>query len=339
VVRGWIEQRRRFPGNTGIPEPLERVIRRCLEVDPAKRYQDGVELSAALKNAAEILSSQRRLRPGGRITRYAERYPFRTLVALTFLPHLIGSIVNIAYNSVEIRLVGAQESAFVWAVVVYNALVYPLCFFLAYRVICRVYWGWQALVRGDPGADVDLVRANLLALSDWGIGLACLGWFPGALFFPLFIDIVAGPIPASVYAHFAVSFVLSGLIALIYSHFGIQFVALRVLYPRLGNPDSAEPGLAERELSRAGRWFDLFQALAAVVPLAGAVLFLFAAGERLTLSVRLLVTGLIVLGMLGVFVAVLVRYRLNQVIQTLTGVRSESVFPSEATSGYNNRRN
>jgi eukaryotic-like serine/threonine-protein kinase len=337
-VRHWIAQRSEFPTDTGIPEPLERVIRRCLEPDPANRYQDGAELAAALKGAAEILAAQRRLPRGGRITRFAERFPFRTLVALTFLPHLIGSAVNITYNAVEIQLTEAQQQSFLWAILIYNGIIYPVCFALAYRVIYRVYRGWRDLDRGRRGADVDRVRGHLLSLSDWGIGLACLGWFPGALFFPLFIDAMAGGVKTPVYVHFAVSFILSGLIALIYSHFGIQFVTLRVLYPRLSNPDSTDGETVPRELDRAGRWFDLFQALAAVVPLTGAVLFLFAADDRLTLSVRLLAASLIVLGMIGVGVAVLVRYRLNLVIQTLVGVRVESAFPSEAISGYNIRR-
>jgi hypothetical protein len=120
-----------------------------------------------------------------------------------------------------------------------------------------------------------------------------------------------------VYAHFAVSFVLAWLVAMVYSHLGIQLVVMRVVYPRLGNPDRGDEGSAE--LARAARWLDPFQFLAALVPLAGAVLLVAMVEERLTMSVRLLVAGLIVLGMAGVGGAVAVRARLRRVVDVLSG--------------------
>jgi hypothetical protein len=87
-------------------------------------------------------------------------------------------------------------------------------------------------------------------------------------------------------------------------------------------------------LTRAGRWFDLFQCLAAVVPLVGAILLVAFTGEHLTLGLRLLLTSLIMLGMFGVGVVVIVRYRLNRIIQMLAaGTSDESAFPSGVSKG------
>jgi len=336
AVQRWLKQRETFPADSGLPAPMERVLRRCLHPNPAQRYQSGVELAQALQNAGELLAAERRLPPGGKLTRATQARPFLMLVALTFLPHLIGSVVNIAYNSIQIHLVSEQPQAFQWLVISYNAVMYPLCLFLAYRVIRPVYVGWQALhsPEGLSNADLDRLRTRALRLGDWGNIIACLGWLPGGIFFPIGLDLLAGPVPGSVYAHFLLSFLLSGLIALIYSHFGIQFVVLRILYPQLGEPDHLDRPRAAAELTRAGRWFDLFQALAAVVPLVGAILLVAFTGEHLTLGLRLLLASLILLGMFGVGVVVIVRYRLNRIIQMLAaGTSDESAFPSGLWKG------
>jgi hypothetical protein len=336
AVQRWLKQRETFPADSGLPGPLERVLRRCLHPDPAQRYQSGVELAQALQNAGELLAAERRLPPGGKLTRAAQARPFLMLVALTFLPHLIGSVVNIAYNAIQIHLDGDQQQAFQWLVIGYNAVMYPLCLFLAYRVIRPVYVGWQALHsrEGLADAELDRLRSRALRLGDWGNVIACLGWLPGGVFFPIGLDLLAGPVPGSVYTHFLLSFSLSGLIALIYSHFGIQFVVLRVFYPRLGEPNQLDRPRAAAELTRAGRWFDLFQCLAAVVPLVGAILLVAFTGEHLTLGLRLLLTSLIMLGMFGVGVVVIVRYRLNRIIQMLAaGTSDESAFPSGMWKG------
>jgi hypothetical protein len=130
---------------------------------------------------------------------------------------------------------------------------------------------------------------------------------------------LAGPISWQVYAHFILSFALSGLIAVVYSYFGIQFVVLRVVYAQLGNADARESASIKAELDRAARRLVVFQGLAALVPLAGAVLLVVLASGEMTLSFRILVTSLIVLGMIGVGIAVRVTRRLNEIIGLLRG--------------------
>jgi len=43
----------------GIPEAVDRIVRKALEKDPAKRFQDGKEMSAALKNAMESVKAHK----------------------------------------------------------------------------------------------------------------------------------------------------------------------------------------------------------------------------------------------------------------------------------------
>jgi hypothetical protein len=180
--------------------------------------------------------------------------------------------------------------------------------------------GWRRFSESGmmTGTEVDILRGQVLRLGTWGIIIAMSGWLPGGLVFPLFVDAMAGGVPWQVYAHFLVSFMLSGLIALIYSHFAIQFVSLRIFCPRLVNADSRTPSAVASELAKASRWLVPFQSLAAVVPLVGAVLLVAFSGE-MTLSYRLLVTSLIVIGMVGVGIAFAVTRKLTHIVRALGG--------------------
>ena len=303
-----------------LPPVIERIIRRCLNPQPERRYKDAGELALALSNAYDVLTIEKRLPEARFITGWAERRPILALVVLTLLPQLIGSIVNISYNAVQVQLNAEEQVAFVMIVVGYNLFVYPICIFFMIRLVIPLVRGWRRLAQAGTmtGAEVDSLRGHALRIATWGIILALSGWLPGGLVFPLFIDALAGSVPWQVYAHFFVSFTLSGLIALIYSHFGIQFIVLRIFYPRLANADTRTPATLAAELANASRWLVAFQSLAAVVPLTGAVLLVAFSGE-MTLTYRLLVTSLIVLGMVGVGIAFAVTRKLTKIVRILGG--------------------
>jgi hypothetical protein len=125
--------------------------------------------------------------------------------------------------------------------------------------------------------------------------------------------------PQEVFGHFAVSFTVSGLIALTYSFFAVQFIVLRVLYCRLW-VDGQDFGRAARaELGSLGPRLRLFQLLAGMVPLVGAVLMVGlgpeASGYR---TFRLLVTAVIVLGMAGFGLATVAHNVLSRTLAVLT---------------------
>jgi eukaryotic-like serine/threonine-protein kinase len=309
--------------NEHIPPVVERILRRCLHPDPAKRYADAGELARAFANAFELLNIQHSLPRGGNLTQRAERNPVGMFIALTLLPHIVGTIVNIAYNTTEITLIGAQKSAFITVILVYNAIIYPLCFSLLVRLLWPAYRGWKLCRSGAYSpAEIDALRERVLRSANYVSAVALAGWIPGGLLFPWCIDLLAGSVLWKVYAHFILSFTLSGLIAVVYSYFGIQFVVLRVVYPQLGNADARDSAAIREELDRAARRLVIFQGLAAVVPLVGAVLLVVSASGEMTLSFRLLVTTLIVVGMIGLGIAVRVTRRLTEIIGLLRGEQS-----------------
>src|SRR5262249_58864054 len=95
----------------------------------------------ALEGCRELRAAGRGLPPGGVLTRLVLRRPFLMAAVLMVLPHVLGSVVNVTYNSLRIveRLTGAQQAAFLRLVVVYNAIIYPFCLFLLFRQVVAVF--------------------------------------------------------------------------------------------------------------------------------------------------------------------------------------------------------
>ena len=166
------------------------------------------------------------------------------------------------------------------------------------------------------------MRRRALALPLWAAGLSCIGWLPGGIVFPLGIHLMnpaSSPVDLGVWVHFLISFTISGLIALTYSYFAAQLVVLRVLYPRFWVSPSGLREKIAQELSANRPRLWLFQLLAGVIPLAGAVLLVAVgpevSGDRLF---RILATALIFLGMAGFGLAVLANSFLTQTLAVLT---------------------
>lgn len=162
-----------------------------------------------------------------------------------------------------------------------------------------------------------------MRLPLWCAALAALGWLPGGILFPLGLHFLSDlDQPLSVYGHFLISFTLSGLIALAYSFCGVQYVALRVLYPRLWREMSHFTERARRELQGMPVRHNWIQVLAGSIPLLAAVLTLTLAGENVGFGYRVMVIGLILLGMLGYEVARAATRRLSQTLVALTGTEA-----------------
>jgi hypothetical protein len=94
------------------------------------------------------------------------------------------------------------------------------------------------------------------------------------------------------------------------------------MYPELWPDGQGFRLRAAEELRNVGRRLRFFQFLAGLIPLAGAILLLSVGPEQLTTTFRLLITGLITLGMLGFGVALLASSRLSQVLTAFAGRES-----------------
>jgi hypothetical protein len=135
--------------------------------------------------------------------------------------------------------------------------------------------------------------------------------------FPVAVGLADDTPDWSDFGHFVLSFVLSGLVALTYSFLAIQFVLLHGLYLPLTHAGQ-DAGQMRRELRGVLRGLGAVHVLAALVPLCAAVLQVAFAPSVSSLGFRLLVTGLIVAGMLGLGVAVGVVQHLRLLVARLT---------------------
>jgi hypothetical protein len=303
------------------------VVARCLAGRPEDRYQDAAQLAAELESCRELRRVERDLPASNVLARLTLGRPFLATAVLLLLPHLLGSVVNITYNTQQIvqpELNAAQRAVFAQTVLWYNVLVYPVCIVLLLRPVVLVFRTWRKLSRPGPiaPAEVDEARRRALRLPVWDIVLACVGWLPGGLIFPLVLHLASGNPGARVYWHFLFSFTISGLIALTYSTIAAEFIVVRILYPRLWLDARQLRSTARGELAREEGRLAVLQFLAVLIPLAGASLLLSVGGEHLLdLSFRVLVTALLALGMVGLGVAILAAKEVRHAVDALTGHR------------------
>jgi serine/threonine protein kinase len=309
----------------GIPHELAGVIRRCLEANPARRYHSAAELATALMGAWHLLAARRTLPRPGRIDRLVIEHPIPALAAAVCVPHLAASVVNIAYNAVQIQLDDAQQKTFAMLVVVYNAIAYPILLGTGGFLLLRL----RRLFAERAGPAIDQARRAAVRLGWWTIGLGVLGWFPGGVIFPLVIDLISGPLPWGTYAHYMVSFLLAGLIGVVFCYLITEYILLRAMIPRLGNPDRYVPGGMWSEIGPLTVPFAPFLLLACAVPLTGAVLLVAFADGVMTLGFRMLVAGLIGLGVAGVGIA----ERLTRKLRSLVSVWERECPDAAGESG------
>lgn len=288
---------------------LDLALRRCLEPDPADRHASASELARDLEGCRELRRIEEEL-PDGPLARAALRRSAAMLALAAFLPHLIGSAINISYNSLQIvgHLTAEQQARFRGLVLAYNIVAYPLCVGIACRLAAPAFLALRAIERGRPigaGAAAEARRAALR----WPlrmVALSCVGWFPGGIIFPVALSMGAGagpPLGPDACGHFLASFWISGLIALTYSYFGVEAIAVRAIYPRLwADARGARAAMAE-ELAGRGRLLAAFQLLASLIPLSGAALLVGLGPEDMSRTFRTLIGALIVAGMAGVGLA------------------------------------
>lgn len=309
------------------PLVLDQLLARCLHPDRGQRFGSAAELAAALEGGRQFHAAAKTAPPEGRWIRAAEAHPLLGLLLVALAPHVVGTILNIAYNQIRIisHLTEAQETVFVRLIFGYDTVAYALGIAWGMRVLLPVYRVWPMALSRQPADGQRIRSARLTALSWplWAIGLACLGWLPGGFIFPLGLALFAGPLPWRGVFHLLVSFTISGLIALTYSTLFVQWMVLSVFYPRLWRDTRDFRAQAAVELRPVMPRLRLLQVFSGVIPLVGAVLMMGAGPQEFTaqeyVSFRFLVTALIVLGMAGFQLAMLITGRLSQRLDALTG--------------------
>lgn len=321
-----------------VPTVLDRAVRRCLEPDPAARYQSAADLAESLDGCRDWRRADRAMPSPDRVTRAARRFPLLMGVTLPILPHLAGSAAHIGYNRVRLRAEvgeGSFQGEMLTALGVgYAASVFLVTGVAAYlltRPIARALWLLRAGA-GDIEPRVAAARRYALRVPLISLGLSALGWVPGMFLTPLALHLIAGPVGREVFAHFAVSFALAGFIALPYNLFAAQFLVLRGAYPVCWADARRFREQAGRELAGEARRVRRFRWLACLVPLAAAGLLAGASPEQFTPGFRLLMSALVVSGVAGIALALAVGDQLNLTLNALAGSPRPAGDPAPAGS-------
>jgi tetratricopeptide (TPR) repeat protein len=109
VVR--VEPLRPEAYNSSIPRDLSAIVLRCLEKDPARRYQTTAELAADLR---AFLAYQpvkaRHVTPVGRAARWIRREPLRASLLLTLILALLGALGTWSYLAGKQRYIERGEA-------------------------------------------------------------------------------------------------------------------------------------------------------------------------------------------------------------------------------------
>lgn len=294
-------------GTEGLPEEIASVLHRAVRTKPEERFKGAAAFAAALKNCRSVAAIRTAVTIDNPLYRLTRRNPVLMLVLLAVVPQLLGSAVNITYNAVRIvaELNDAQRAAFKDLVVAYNLVFYPLGTWLVWRQIAflvRSLRHRRDRYMPDPDSMATL-RRRVLQTPYVLVLATTVGWLPGAILFPALIDYAAGPIPAATYWHFVISFVSSWLIALTYSFLLLESVVLQVIYPRFWTGCCEIKRASRHELKKVNGRLKLFQILAGIIPLAGAVMIVGAGPEIIDPQryyvFQVLVVSLIALGMVG----------------------------------------
>jgi hypothetical protein len=209
-------------------------------------------------------------------------------------------------------------------VLVYNAVAYPVCVGIACRLVAPVFIAWRTLERSGAVAE-----AHRRALK-WPlrvVPLACAGWLPGGLIFPMVLaarSTASAPIGLEVFGHFLVSFWISGLIAMTYSYFGVESIALRVAYPRLWAGARGLRATMAAELEGRESRLAAFQLLSSLIPLSGAAMLIGLGPEDMSRTSRTLIGALIVLGMAGIGLTHSAARLLSRTLTALAGTEGRT---------------
>jgi serine/threonine protein kinase len=336
------ERRRQAPSprrwEPDVPPALDRVIRRCLEPEPGRRYRGAAELAPALDGCLDLRRAEKAMPPAGKLTRAVLRRPQLYGVVLPLLPQAVGAAIDLSYNALWLACLPNWQNLmlpFLYLASGYTLVALLVTGAISFAMTRQRWRNWMEL-QGPAPADAEhvaAVRRRSLRTPYWAAALTGLGWLPGGFLVPLLLEQAVGPLGLLTYAHFVLSFTLAGLIALTYTLLVTEFLVLRVGYP----VSWADPGgfreSARDELRSVGRLLGLLQPLAVLIPLAAGVALMIGMvgarpGQTTTASYQLfqlLVIALIVLGMFGYWLA---GYLGGQLRQTLAALLAPAVAPA-----------
>lgn len=280
TLEGMTELRRNGVGDTprtpmnATEELLVSILRRCLEPDPARRYQtaDGLARELGLCLQPRVARLFRQSSTGWR--KVALACPLLVFLFAAIAPHGFAAWFNHFYNEKKIisELNPKQQNTFEQLVIVINVIAFSIGF-----ACCMAYSApvAKAIRRTRNGATESQAAARLrsIQLSRFVTILGITEWIIAGLAYPFALHFIAGRLDAIAQIHFFVSLLICGLLAAAYPFFLTATLTIRSYIPALLRHDRLSSGDVARlhGLSDQSAW-SLY--LAGGVPAIGMMILL-----------------------------------------------------------------
>jgi serine/threonine protein kinase len=316
---------RELLAGVAVPPVVEALLAKATAKQAEDRHADATALAAAFLGARELMATTERLPPAGAFVKRSLTRPITYILIAAVAPQFMGSVINIAYNSIRIAadLTTEQQELFKDLVVLYNLVVYPIAVLIVIKPLRRLRANASRSDILTLTADsLTRMRRESLGALRALLTATSIGWLPGALVFPMMLDSVTGNVSRVVYGHFVLSFVSSWLVALTYSYLFVAQLIIRGLYPRFFAAESPVNDCARRELRPQLTRLKWLQLAAGMIPLFGAAMIVYTGsplGETQHQIFQVLVLTLIASGMIGYTLAMRVTDQIKRTIGTLTG--------------------
>lgn len=277
---------------------LQRLLRQCLDPNPAQRPQSCREMGTSLRLALHPELVARFSPPTGSLTATLIRWPVLLVTALiVFTTNGPAGAINYVYNrEVIVRKYEQLLPHFHTISTLLNLIAFPVGGLLLVLFCLRVSRCLKraGTSRATSQSDIDFIwRFGHRAAAISG-GL----WLTFGIIFPVVLQRYQPELSAADFVHFFLSLAVCGGIALIYPFFGISLLAACVYYPRM-LLSSMKDGQYESRSSWLKQKADFYLALAAIVPLL-AILLLIMMRSQAPLAIQVL---LVLVTLLNLFVS------------------------------------
>ena len=259
--------------DTAVRHQLIRILQRCLQPDPDKRYQSAAELAADLQMCQQprVAEIAHRSRSGWR--RIATAWPVLFLLFTAVGPHVPAAVFNAVYNDQHIisALSSAQaREGFITMVAIINMVAFTAGIIITITYFAPV----RRALRGSAPHDSESALIRVLQCSRFVTVVGIVEWMIAGVAYPVTLHFIMDDgLQIKWHAHFFVSLLICGLVAAAYPFFLTSTFSIRALLPRIlkGSQISQTALLKLRQLGSQCIW-SLY--LAGGVPAAGIIILL-----------------------------------------------------------------
>ena len=270
--RRGVDPARRKALEKDVPEGLVAALCRCLEPDPDERFARPSDFAAALEQCLNPRAQQLLRLPATGWVAALRRWPMIWLVLLAAVPNLVGSVLNVLYNSAAV--IQHHENApavFGTLLPIVNAVMFPIAILLLLRLSQPVLTAVRTAGKGTPTSEIRR-RALRIPIDAAMIGVG--SWAFAGILWPLLLNLRVS-LTAVDYAQFLASLLMCGVMSAVHTFFVTAVFTVRVLMPVLWRkPESAD----RRALAAFDRRLNIFLALGFAVPFSGiAIISMFQA--------------------------------------------------------------